>query len=191
MESGIIATAVPMSFTFLFLLVIALGLLSAVWFAFRTKGLPVKDLAELENSAHRVDLPAFRNLVDAEEESFLRQNLDAEEFRRIQRERLRAAAEYVRRTAQNASAVLSLGEAVRLQSDPEAAEAGRQLLDCAATLRINATLALMMLSVRIVFPGTRLSLGQVIDGYERFSSAAQRLTQLQAPAYTRPISATL
>jgi len=179
-----------MSFSFLFLLAIALGLLYALWLAFRLKGIPVKDVSELENSAHRVDLSAFRNLVDLGEETFLRENLDAGEFRRIQRQRMRAAAEYVRRTAQNASAVLSLGEAVRLQSDPEAAEAGRKLLDCAATLRLKATLALMMLNLRIVFPGMRLSLGQVIDGYERFSSAAQRLTQLQGP-YTRPVSATL
>jgi hypothetical protein len=189
MESGISTVIVSMNFALLFLLVIALGLLSALLLAFRSKGVPVKSLAELENSAHKVDLPAFRNLVDVEEESFLRAHLYPGEFRRIQRQRMRAAAEYVRRTAQNASAVLSLGEAVRLQADPEAAEAGRKLLDCAATLRLNATLALIVLNLRIIFPGMRWSLAQVIEGYERFSSAAERVIQLQGPAYTRPVSA--
>lgn len=178
-----------MSFTLLFLLVIAVGLLSALWFALRGKGAPVKDLSELENSAHRVDLAAFRNLIDEEEEWFLREQLGSSEFRRVQRQRMRAAAEYVRRTAQNATAVLSLGEVVRLQSDPEAIEAGRRLLDCASALRVNAMLALMMLRVRMVFPEMRLSLGQVIEGYERFSSAAQNLTRLQRPVYAEQISA--
>ena len=190
MESSFSAVAVPVSSSLLFLLVIALGLLWTLWRAVRIKGVPVKDLSELQDSAHRVDVEAFRNLVDAGEEQYLRESLDANEFRRVQRERMKAAADYVRRTAQNASAVLSLGEAVRLQSDPETVEAGRKLLDCAASLRMNATMALLLLYLRIIFPGMRLSLGQVIDGYERFTSAAQRLTQLQSPAY-RPVSAAI
>jgi hypothetical protein len=191
MESSINAVVVPVSFTLLFLLIIAFALLSALWVSVQRKRPSVKSLLELENSAHRVDLAAFRNLVDEDQEFFLRNELSAAEFRRIQRQRMRAAVEYVGKTAQNANAVLSLGEIVRLQSDPEAAEAGRRLLDCASTLRVNAMLSLIMLRVRILCPGMRLSLGQVIEGYERFSNAAQNLTRLQNPAYAKQVSAAI
>src|SRR5712691_12037124 len=50
-----------------------------------------------------VDLEAFRNLVDPKEEEFLHDNLPPGEFRAIQRERLRAAIEYIRCAAQNAT----------------------------------------------------------------------------------------
>ncbi|MFZ0802262.1 MAG: hypothetical protein WAN70_08850, partial [Terriglobales bacterium] len=48
-----------------------------------------------------VDLRAFRNLTDPEEEEYLRLNLPPADFRRIQRERLRAAVEYIRCAAFN------------------------------------------------------------------------------------------
>ena len=59
------------------------------------RALPIQVLENPAEHMRAVDLEAFRNLVDADEEEFLRANLPSAEFRRIQLERLRAAVEYV------------------------------------------------------------------------------------------------
>ena len=78
-----------------------------------------------------VDVEAFRNLIDPGEEEFLRTHLPAAEFRRIQRERLRVAVEYVSCAAQNAAILLRLADAGRHSSDPATAEAPVGLADSA------------------------------------------------------------
>jgi hypothetical protein len=47
----------------------------------------------LEKSIHPVDIAAFRNLIDPQEEDFLRANLAAKDFKAIHRERLLAAVD--------------------------------------------------------------------------------------------------
>src|SRR5271169_2783569 len=61
-----------------------------------------------------VDIEAFRNLIDPAEAEFLRSRLPPSEFRAIQRERLRAAAEYISSAARNAAVLVRMGEAARL-----------------------------------------------------------------------------
>ena len=92
--------------TIILVLVALLALLSLLWLA-RGRSLA----AALEHPAEHiraVDVDAFRNLVDPDEEEFLRTSLPPAEFRRIQRERLRAAVEYVSCAAQNAAILLRL-----------------------------------------------------------------------------------
>ncbi len=50
-----------------------------------------------------VDLDAFENLTDPEEEAFLRHNLSPAEFRSVQRLRIRVAKMYVAAMSKNAS----------------------------------------------------------------------------------------
>src|SRR5271156_1715688 len=110
----------------------------------------------LENPAahiRSVDIDAFRNLIDPEEEDFLRRRLPPAEFRKIQRERLRAAVEYVSCAAQNAVILLRLGEAARGSPDPATAEAAEKLVDHAIRLRLYAFQAIPRLYIGIVFPG--------------------------------------
>src|ERR1700690_1536060 len=58
---------------------------------------------DLAGRTRPVDLDAFRNLVDPGEEDFLRSSLLPPQFRAVQRERMRAALEYVRNTGHNAA----------------------------------------------------------------------------------------
>ncbi len=49
-----------------------------------------------------IDVEAFRNLIDQSEEAYLRESLHSAEFRRIHRERMMAAVEYLRGAYRNA-----------------------------------------------------------------------------------------
>lgn len=166
----------------------ALGLLLLIW-ALRRQHRPVPDLSALEACTQPVDLAAFRNLIDPAEEDYLRQHLAAAEFRTIQRQRMRAALEYVRRTAYNAAVLLRVGEAASRSRNPEVAAAARALVNDALRLRMNAMLAMVVLYGRIVMPGARISVGRVTDIYENLTQGLVRLARLQDPAQAARVSA--
>ncbi len=165
------------------------AVLVLMWAARRQK--PVPDLQALEAYTQPVDVAAFRNLIDPAEEDYLRERLPAGKFRAIQRERLRATLEYVRRTACNAAILLRVGEAARRDPNPEVAAAARVLVNNALRLRINAMLAIVVLYGRIVMPGARISVGRVTDAYENLTQGLVRLARLQDPAYVTRVSAAI
>jgi hypothetical protein len=123
----------------------------------------------IENYMRALDLEAFHNLVDPAEEDYLRTRLSPEVFHTIQRKRMRAALEYVRRTAYNASILLRVGEAARQNANPEIAAAASELIQDALRLRINAKIATLILYGRIVL-GARISAGRVIQTYDNLAS---------------------
>ena len=135
-----------------------------------------------------VDIEAFRNLVDPREEAFLRSQLSPIEFKRIQRERLRAAVDYVQAAASNAAILLHLAEAARLSPDPEVAGPAERLADTATRLRLYAFQSLALLYLGIVFPNTKISLIRVAERYETMTRQVVMLG-LQNP--TRGIAASL
>lgn len=166
----------------------ALGLLVLIW-ALRRQHRPVPDLPGLEACTQPVDLAAFRNLIDPAEEDYLREHLPAGQFRELQRERMRAALEYVQRTAYNGALLLRVGEAASNDQNPEVAAAGRTLMNDALRLRMNAMLAMIVLYARIAMPGARISIGRVTDVYESLTEGLVRLTRLQDPAHAARVAA--
>ena len=157
----------------------ALLAMGALIMAARGRSGTVTDVAELEGKLRPVDLLAFRNLVAAEEEEFLRSNLPAKVFRVVQKERIGAAVEYVQCVAQNASLLLRLGEAARASADPEIANAGRELVESALRIRIYALSAAMKLRARRVLPGLSVSPSAVSSSYENLTGLVSRLGRLQ------------
>jgi hypothetical protein len=136
-----------------------------------------------------VDVEAFRNLVDPGEEEFLRANLAPAEFRKIQRERLRAAVDYVFCAAQNAAILLQLADAGRRSSDPATAEAAEKLVNNALRLRIYALQAIPRLYLGMILPGVRISPVGIAERYEQMTRQVVLLGCLQYP--TRGVSAAL
>jgi len=122
-----------------------------------------------------VDIEAFRNLIDPAEEDFLRRHLPPAEFRKIQRERLRAALEYISCAAQNAAILLRLGEAARSSPDPATAEAAEKLVDQAIRLRLYAFQAIPRLYIGIISPGWHPSSLRVVESYEQVTRQVVRL----------------
>jgi hypothetical protein len=178
-----------MILTFVLVLLSLIALL--LMYAVRGKASPVDALDDLVGRTRPVDIDAFRNLIDPAEEAFLRESLPVREFRAIQRERLRAALEYVGRAAHNAAILVRLGEVARLSLDPKIAEAGQQLLDTALRLRLYALLATLKLYLGIALPGAHLSAGRLVDNYQHLSSLAGHLAFMQHPARASRLPAIL
>jgi hypothetical protein len=134
-----------------------------------------------------IDVEAFRNLVDASENAYLSRRLPAPEFRRVQRERLRAVAAYVRVAGKNAAVLITIGQAA-LAADAKTADAARQLVDSALLLRRNAAFALFRIYVGMAWPTVASSATPVLLGYERLNGCAMLLGRLQNPAVPVRIS---
>lgn len=135
-----------------------------------------------------IDVVAFRNLVNPAEDEYLHRQLPSAEFRRVQRERLRAAAAYIRVAGRNATVLVSIGQAALASNDERTAEAARQLVDSALLLRRNTTFALMKINFALAWPSVGLSAAPVLTGYERLNSSAMLLGRLQNPALPVRIS---
>jgi len=116
-----------------------------------------------------VDVEAFRNLIDPAEEEFLRSRLPPADFRRIQRERLGAAREYIAGAARNAAILLQLAEPARHSPDPEVARSAQKLIDAATRLRLYAFQAKARIYLAMLFPNRRTSPLRVAESYEQMT----------------------
>jgi hypothetical protein len=172
-------------------ILVALAFLALGFTVWLTKGraLPAQVLENPTEHMRAVDLDAFRNLVDPDEEEFLRSNLPPAEFRRIQRERLRAAVEYVSCAARNAGVLLRLADAGRRSPDPATAEAAEKLVQNALRLRLYALQAIPKLYLGMALPGARISAVGIAERYEQMTRLVVLLGCLQYP--TRGVSAAL
>jgi hypothetical protein len=142
---------------------------SMLWFFLRLGRVFAVTPRVLENPAEHlqtVDVEAFRNLIDPDEEQYLRDHLRPADFRRIQRERLQAAVEYISCAAQNAAVLVRLGEAARRHPDPATAAAAETLVKNAVQLRLYALQAIPRLYVAMVLPGRRVAPLRVAESYE-------------------------
>lgn len=173
------------------LVVLSLLALTLVLFVARGRSASVTRLEDLAGKTRPVDIEAFRNLIDPDEEEFLRANLLPAEFRTVQRERLRATLDYVRCASRNAAVLLRLGEAARRSADPGVARAGQQLVDSALRLRLYAALSTSKLYVGIVLPGARLSPARLVESYQHLSGVASQLALMQQPARATLLTAVL
>jgi hypothetical protein len=173
------------------LILVVVAFLALGFFIRLTKGraLAPEILENPTEHLRAVDVEAFRNLVDRDEEEFLRANLPPAEFHRIQRERLRAAVEYVSCAAQNAAILLRLADAGRRSSDPATAEAAEKLVDNAIRLRLYASLAIPRLYLGMILPGVPIAPVRIAESYEQMTRLVVLLGCLQYP--TRGISAAL
>ena len=145
----------------------------------------------LARTIEPIDIEAFRTLVNPSENDYLRRRLRASEFRVVQRQRLRAAAAYIRVAGRNAAVLIAVGQAALHTTDPATAEAARQLVDNALLLRRNATMALLRIYVALAWPQSALAAAPIVRGYEQLSSRAMLLGRLQNPAVPVRISANL
>lgn len=99
-----------------------------------------------------VDLDAFENLTDPEEEQYLRDNLPAPLFRDVQRSRIRAARMYVLALSENAGTLLAAGQSARFHSDPQIKASGTEVVLRATRLKMWCWLSLVRLNAAIVVP---------------------------------------
>jgi hypothetical protein len=138
--------------TLLFVLIALVLLLSFTYIAARrTKG--SADLDQALTTIQSLDIEAFRNLVDPEEEAFLRSRLPAQEFTRIKRERALAALAYAKALSHASLQLARFGDAAQRSPDPAIAASGRQIAESATYLRLRALDAHVQLTLSAAFPG--------------------------------------
>jgi len=129
--------------------VVVIFLGAQVWLRYSRRGAL---LAPSTNELPPVDLEAFENLTDPEEEQFLRTSLAASEFRHVQRLRIRAAKLYVAVLSQNAGVIMAIGQAARLNADPEIAATGQELMQKAVRLKVWCLVSLTRMEAALFFP---------------------------------------
>ena len=141
-----------MSVTLVFVLIaLAFVVVFAILAARRTKDL--RDVDQALTTIQSLDIEAFRNLVDPEEEVFLRARLPAREFRKVKRERARAALAYVKALSHASLQIARFGDAAQRSPDPAIAASGRQIANSAVYLRLRALEASVQLTLSAAFPG--------------------------------------
>jgi hypothetical protein len=156
-----------------------------------SRGLRISEGASLANKIQPIDVEAFRNLIDAAEDDYLRRRLPASEFRLVRRQRLRAMAAYVQTAGRNAAVLVLMGQGALASGDAQTAEAARRLVDNALRLRRNATFALLRIYIALAWPNSGLAATPVLHGYVQLNGSAMLLGRLQNPAAPVRISALL
>jgi hypothetical protein len=145
----------------------------------------------LEQAAHAfrsLDIESFRNLVDRDEEAFLRENLSPKKFREIKRLRAWAAFLYAWEAGAAATALARIGQAAQRSADPQVAASGAQVAESAFRLRLQTMRACLQLLAEAALPDLqRRSVPPLVDQYEqsvetlfrlgRFSSATPELAR--------------
>ncbi len=157
----------------------------------RRRGTLEVPAGELTAQLYWVDIEAFCNLVDPDEESFLRTNLPPALFRSIQRERLLAATDYVAAVSHNAALLTRLGEAARHHADAVVAQTAEQLANRAVRLRLQCLLVTLNLWAAIALPGASLSSGSFVEHYEQINGLTRNLLRLRAPHGGSQVSASV
>ena len=167
-----------MIITIIFVLLSFLSLAAVVFLTHGRTESPANH-ANLRKEISPLDIEAFRNLIDYREEEFLRENLEPADFRFVQRERLLAAAEYIRCASRNAAILHSFGESARRSENPSVAAAGNKLANSAIQFRLNALRAIVIIYAATVIPGASIRRIRIAEGYDRMTSLVVLLGCLQ------------
>jgi hypothetical protein len=170
-------------------ILVVLLALALLLFTIRTaRGRNRQALDNPVNHLRPMDVEAFRNLLDPAEEEFLRSRLLPAEFRKIQRERLGAAGEYILGAARNARIMLLIAESARQSGDLATAESAQRLIDEATQLRLYAFRMMPRLYLAMLFPSRRISPIRVAESYEQMT---QRVVSLGLQYPTHGVSGAL
>jgi hypothetical protein len=168
---------------------VALAILASVAIRSRTRSV---DLENAVLAFRSLDIGAFRNLIDPNEEAFLRDHLPPQKFREIKRQRAWAAILYAWEVGGAASALAQLGQAAQRSADPITAASGVQLSENAFRLRLQSIRACLRLVTGIILPDLRTqSIPTLVDQYERASENLLRLGRFSSvsPEFARSKSA--
>ena len=157
--------------------IFVLFLILQVWRRYSTKG-------EAPNAGQLipVDLEAFENLTDPEEEQFLRANLSPAEFRGVQRSRIRAAKMYVMALSQNAAVLVAIGQSAHSHADLEIAASGQEILQRAIQLKVWCLLSLLRLNAAMLLPTMLSPSGSIAARYLVVKNMAASLPREVAAA---------
>ena len=150
---------------FFVVFIVALVVLAVFAYAARRHSTQLRSIEDFRARWKKVDIEAFANVIDPSEVRFLKESLPAGEFRRLQRQRLQVAWEYLGRVGQNAQLMVQAGQIIQQHNTgPEAVRARRHVHD-AMRLRSLVFMAQCSLAVQMAFPVGNASLERVLRLY--------------------------
>jgi len=137
----------------------------------RRRHLPLtNNLRDLERRMEPLDVEAFRVLVDAEDRQYLREHLPGKVFRHIQRERMRAAVDYVNVAIANAELITRAGEILQDHRSEDERRLGKELLEAALGLRAKAMFVRFKLYLCVLLPNLSFSGAPLVSAYRSLES---------------------
>jgi hypothetical protein len=164
---------------------IALAAVALVAWAIRGATPRFSRVEELESRLHQIDLPAFLNLTDPDEVSYLARSLPPRSFRRVQRQRIFATFHYLNALSANAAILMRIGDLATHSDDPETAQSGRVLSDTALRTRLLVLRAYGQLIPQWFFPSAEKAWSApVIARYDELKHCLVHLVSVQHPVMT-------
>ena len=151
--------------TFLIEFVAAIVILVVFFYGLRRYQRQLRSMEDFRARWQKVDIEAFANIIDPSEENFLRESLPPQQFRRLQRERLRVAGEYLGRVGQNAQLMIQAGQIIERHNSGVEAERARAHVREAMRLRSLVFRAQCSLAVQKAFPVANPSLEEALRLY--------------------------
>jgi hypothetical protein len=142
-------------------------LLFVVWHLASASMTRANPLEAWRAEGHKVNVDAFRLLVDPNEAAYLCKSVPKVEFRRLQRMRLALALRAVRTMANNAALLMKVAMLARQADDSEITSAADRLMFLSFRVRMNALVAEIYLLLKWVFPVWGINVPMPLDQYHR------------------------
>jgi hypothetical protein len=143
------------------------ALLILLWRLTRASTAGADPLDEWGVQGQKVNVDAFRLLVDPNEAAYLCKCVPRVEFRRLQRLRIALALRAVRTMAGNAALLMRVATLARTANDSEIASAADRLMFLCFRVRMNALVAEFYLLLKWVFPVWGINVPMPLDRYQR------------------------
>ena len=162
-------------------------LLILVWRLTRASKAGADPLQAWGLQGQKVNVDAFRLLVDPDEAAYLWKSVPKVEFRRLQRTRIALALRSVHMMASNAALLMRVATLARQADDSEIASAADRLMFLSFRVRINALVAALYLLLKWVFPVWGINVPMPLDRYQRLLQNCDWILARheQRPAHTR------
>ena len=135
-----------------------------------------------------VNMEALAEALDTSHDQYLRHTTSREQFQKVQRKRIRLAAEYLRRMSRNAALLQSIGYGQLHSPNTLVAEQAQELIDAGVHVRLYAFLGLIVLFFRRTLLLESLAKiselhnvlsSSLIPAYESLRNKADSLTTLR------------
>ena len=162
----------------LFIFLVAFGALTLAltyWVYGADKPLEA-DPDNIHKSLYPVDLDLLQNLLDPEQERYIRGRLTPSQFFRFKIKQFKTANEYISRASHNSAVFAAIGRYASNSSDADTAAVGQAILEAAIRLRILVLVARVNLTLKLISPDC--SIGRFIDGY---ANARTRVAHFRTP----------
>ena len=162
-------------------------LLILVWRLTRASKAGADPLQAWGLQGQKVNVDAFRLLVDPDEAAYLWKSVPKVEFRRLQRTRIALALRSVQMMASNAALLMRVAALARQTDDSEIASSADRLIFLSFRVRMSALVAEGYLLVNWTFPSWAVSVPMPLERYERLLENCDWILarRQQSPAHTR------